>query len=459
MRITFVQPAMGRGRHKYVRSWQMQPLSIAALAGATPAEHEVAFFDDRLEPIAFDRPTDLAAITVETYTARRAYQIAREYRRRGVPVVMGGYHATLVPDEVAGEADAVVLSDGEASWPGLLADLRRGALRKRYDGRSSPGPVAVAPRREIFSGKPYLPLGLVESGRGCRFSCDFCAVTAFSRATYRARPVKDVARELEAAGHRQVFIVDDNLTADIERTKALLRELVPLRLRWVGQASIHVAEDPELLDLLEKSGCAVLLVGFESIDRDCLRAMNKAFNRGADALEVAVRRLRDKGVKLYATFVFGYDTDAPDVFERTLDFAMQQRFFVAAFNALQPFPGTPLYRRLEQEGRLVYDRWWLEPGYRFGTVAYRPRTMEPEALYVTLMEMRRRFFSFRSIAWRGLDLQANARGLGSAGLHLLVNHLLRRELDEKWRMPLGDVTEDLPASTVPSVRARPAGGA
>ncbi len=455
MRITFVQPAMGRDGHKYVRSWQMQPLSIAALAGATPPDHEVAFFDDRLEPIDYDRAADLAAITIETYTARRAYQIAREYRRRGVPVVMGGYHATLVPDEVAGEADAVVLSDGEAVWPGLLADVRRGGLRKQYDGRSSTGPLVVAPRRGIFSGKPYLPLGLVESGRGCRFSCDFCAVTAFSRATYRARPVKDVAREIEATGHRRVFIVDDNLTADLEQTKALLRELVPLKVQWVGQASIHVAEDPEVLDLLEKSGCAVLLVGFESIDRDCLRAMNKAFNRGPGGFEVAIRRLRDKGVKLYATFVFGYDTDPPDVFERTFDFAMQQRFFVAAFNALQPFPGTPLYRRLEQEGRLLYDRWWLEPGYRFGTVAYRPRNTEPEALYAALMDMRRRFFSYRGIVWRGLDLEANARSLGSAGLHLLVNHLLRRELDEKWRTPLGDLTEELPASTAPSARARP----
>ncbi len=456
MHITFIQPSMGRDGHKYVRSWQMQPLSIAALAGATPADHEVAFFDDRLEPIDFERPTDLAAITIETYTSRRAYQIAREYRRRGIPVVMGGYHATLVPDEVAGEADAIVQSDGEAVWPELLADLRRGALRKRYDGRVSLGPVTVTPRREIFSGKRYLPLGLVEFGRGCRYSCDFCAVTAFSRATYRARPVKDVACEVEAAGHKRVFIVDDNLTADLEQTKALLRELIPLKVQWVSQASIHAAQDPELLDLLEKSGCAMLLVGFESIDRDCLRAMNKTFNRGWGELEVAIRRLRDKGVKLYATFVFGYDTDPPDIFERTFDFAMQQKFFVAAFNHLQPFPGTPLYRRLEQEGRLVYDRWWLEPGYRFGTVAYRPRNMEPEALYARLMDLRRRFFSYVNIAWRGLDLKANSNGLGSAGLHLFVNHLLRRELNEKWRTPLGDVSQDLPMSPGPSGQARPA---
>ncbi|MBI5508544.1 MAG: B12-binding domain-containing radical SAM protein [Deltaproteobacteria bacterium] len=447
MRLTLIQPAMGHDGGHYVRSWQMEPLSIATLASITPKGHEITFIDDRLEPIPYDAPADLVAITVETYTALRAYQIAAEYRARDVKVVMGGYHPTLVPDEAETHADAIVIGDAEYVWRELLADAAKGTLAKRYVSRPNGTTVSAAPDRSIFAGKRYLPLGLVESGRGCRFACDFCAVTAFSQAKYRTRSPVEVAQEIERAGYKRVFIVDDNLTADPARAKALLRELAPLKIQWVSQASIHVADDPEMLRLLEKSGCTLLLIGFESIDRDSLKAMNKTFNRGAPGFDAAIGKLRGAGVKLYGTFVFGYDTDVPDVFERTLDFAMQQKLFLAAFNHLQPFPGTPLYRRFAEERRLLYDKWWLTPGYRFGTIAFKPKTMAPEALFERLMGLRRRFYSYAGIFKRATDFDANVRSVSSLGLHFIVNQMLRRELNDKWQTPLGDAPRPAAVAT------------
>ncbi len=448
MKLTFVQPAMGRSRADYVRSWQMEPLSVATLAGVTPPDVEVTFFDDRMEVIDYDAPTDLVALTAETYTAKRAYQIAREYRRRGVPVVLGGYHPTLVTAEAQLFADAVVVGDAEPVWPQVLADARRGRLAPLYRGERQPLDAVVTDRR-IFAGKKYLPLTLIEAGRGCRFACNFCSIAAFAGHTYRMRPPEVIVREIEAAGRKRVFLVDDNLVAEPARAKELLRALAPLGVTWIGQASLQVADDPEMLDLLTKSGCAGLLIGFESLDEATLTAMNKRFNRGAARYGESIARLRDRGLKLYATFVFGYDEEAGDVFERTLDFALKQRFMIAAFNHLQPFPGTPLYEKLAAERRLLFDRWWLAPGYTFGQIAFRPTRWTAEELFHRLMQVRRRFFSLGSILDRSLDLRANANSPFSLWLHWTINLMLRREISQKWSLPVGDRSAaeiELPAS-------------
>ena len=444
MRITLIQPAMGRDHGAFVESWKMEPLSMAALAGLTPPQHEVVFYDDRVEKIPFHEPTDLVALSVETYTARRAYQIAWHYQQRGVPVVMGGFHATLVTDEVEARADAVVVGEAEPVWAELLSDAQAGKLRKVYRAKARPCLGGLKPDRRIFEGKKYIPLTLVETGRGCGFACDFCSVAGYFDKTYNFRPPAEVAADIEATGQRRIFLVDDNLTADFERTKPLLRALEPLKIRWMSQATINTASDPEVLRLMQRSGCEAILIGFESLGEATLKKMKKGFNRGQGNYAESLARLRDHGIKVYATFVFGYDTDTPDVYERTLDFAMEQRFFVAAFNHMHPFPGTPLYRRLEAEGRLLYPKWWLEPYYRFGQIAFRPKGMEPQELYTRLVELRRRFYSLPSIARRSLDFKANMAGLDGARVHLLVNYILRKELTQKWATPLGDRDDPAP---------------
>ncbi|MCA9137398.1 MAG: radical SAM protein, partial [Planctomycetales bacterium] len=277
-RVTIVHPCVGRypQMKRYIRTWQMEPLSAATVAALLPADVQRRFYDDRLEEIPFDEPTDLVAISVETYTARRAYQIASEYRRRGVPVVMGGFHATLCPDEVLRHCEAIVLGEAESLLPEMIDDFR--ARRNQIVYRSQGRPErTVGPDRSIFIGKKYLPIRLVEFARGCRFKCDFCAIQSFFDSTHSHRGIGDFVDEVKQirSGRQLFFFIDDNLTSNLDAAKEMMRALIPLNIRWVSQTAINVAYDEEALCLMRQSGCQGVLVGFESLDPDGLRQMNK----------------------------------------------------------------------------------------------------------------------------------------------------------------------------------------
>ena len=347
MKVTLIHPCIGRrGDERYLRSWEMEPLPPATIAGLTPKDVDVRFYDDRMERIPYDEPTDLVALSVETYTARRAYQIASEYRRRGIPVVMGGFHPTLCPDEVAQYAESVVVGEAEESWPRLIDDFRHGRMERCYRAGSRPSLGNVRPDRRIFRGKRYLPIGLVEAGRGCHFRCDFCAVQSVFKNTQTRRPLDDVIAEVASlrGSRRMFFFVDDNITSNLAEAKEFLRALASLNVRWVSQASINAAHDEEFLDLLARSGCQGVLIGFESLNPEALVSMNKGFNTMRGGYEVALANLRRFGLRLYATFIFGYDADTSDSFARATDFARAHRFYIAAFNHLTPFPGRPFIR-------------------------------------------------------------------------------------------------------------------
>ncbi len=438
MKVTFVMPCVGREPGQaYPQSWLMEPLAIAQLAALTPAAWSVAFHDDRLEAIPYAAGTDLVAINVETYTARRAYQIAAAYRRLGVPVVLGGFHATLLPDEAARHADAVLVGEAEGLWPAVLADAAAGRLQPRYAAAQRPALGGVFPRRDVYAGKPYLGLSLVETARGCPHACEFCSISAYFQRTFRARPVAEVVEEIRRERMRRVFFVDDNIVVDAARARALLEALIPLRIRWAGQVSLQAAQDRELLRLMQRSGCMGVLVGFESLDAGSLGAMGKRVNLQAGDYAAAIARFREHGLALYATFVFGYDADTRETFRRTLDFALRHRFFFAAFNHLVPFPGTPLFARLQAEGRLLHEAWWLDPAYRFGDVAFQPQQMTPAALRALCLEYRHRFYRLSSVAWRGLDVQANCRSPFMALVYWTQNLVSRREVDQRQGLPLG----------------------
>ena len=269
MRLTLVQPAIGhRVGESYIRSWQMEPLPIAVLAGLTGRHIELRFYDDRLETIPFDEPTDAVAIPVETYTARRAYQIAQRFRQHGVPVILGGFHPTLMPEEASYFADAVVTGEAEAVWPEVMDDLAHGTLKARYNGGTRLDLSAISVDRGIFRNKRYLPIGLVETGRGCRFPCEFCAIQTFFQRSYRVRPVGDVIRELEGlrASRKLFFFVDDNFAGQIDDRRELLSALARLSMRWITQMSIHAAHDESFVRQLARSGCRGVLIGFESLN-------------------------------------------------------------------------------------------------------------------------------------------------------------------------------------------------
>ncbi len=438
MKITLVMPGVGRKPGEaYVNSWKMEPLALAVLAALTPEDIEVRFVDDRLEPVPYDEATDAVAINVETYTARRAYAIAARFRQRGVPVILGGYHPTLVPDEALLHAESIVEGEAEAVWSQLVEDLRVGRLRKRYRAEARTAVASIRPRRSLFAGKRYLPVTLVEAGRGCRFACEFCSVAQFYRHTLVARPVDDVLAEIESAGSRTVFFVDDNIVADPDRAGQLFAALTPAGIRWIGQGSITMADDPRLLALMRKSGCSGVLVGFESLSAATLAAMGKSWNRALRDYEDAICRIRDAGIAIYATFVFGYDTDDADAFERTVEFAIRQKFHTAAFNHLVPFPGTPLYRRLQEEGRLRFDAWWLNADFRFGDVAFHPRNMSADELAERCFEARNTFYRFGSILSRACDLKSNCRDFRSAAIFFWLNLFSGRETRRRQGLPLG----------------------
>ncbi len=433
MRITLVQPNASAGR----AADAMAPLALGIVSALTPPGHQVTLVDERVEPLPERLEADLVAITVQTYTARRAYQLADGFRRRGLPVVMGGHHASLVPEEAAGHADAVVVGDAEGLWPRVVADAGAGSLRRRYQAAAPPSLDGVRVDRALFAGKGYLRWPLVQFGRGCRHACDFCSIRALYGSGYRHRPVDETVAEVAALPGRAVFFADDNLFADEAAARALLAALPAAGKRWGAQIAIDALADEATADRLAAAGCGAVLLGLESFDPETLREMRKSWNQLGPSYAECVARLRARGIMVYGTFVFGYDHDGPEAFDRALDFAVAQRLFVANFNPLTPTPGTPLYQRLRDEGRLIGDPWWLDPAFRYGAAQFRPARMTPAQLADGVLRARRRFFGWRSIAWRALDRRANTRSLASAALYLGANLVSRREIANKQGRALG----------------------
>jgi len=440
MKITFVRPNLFDGRS----SDAMHPLCFAILKRLTPADVATAFHDERLEPIPFDEPTDLVAMTVETYTARRAYQIAHEYRRRGVPVVMGGYHPTFLPDEALQFADAVVVGDAEGTWPEVVEDARAGRLRPLYQQPGFPALGGVVPDRSIFQGKRYAPVTLVQYGRGCKYNCNFCSIHAFYGNSLRQRPVDEVVDEIKRSGSRVIFLVDDNIFVDIPRAIELFEALVPLRISWSCQVSIDVAHDPALVRLMQRSGCISALVGFESLNRQNLQQMRKGWNLKYGDYATSIKVFQDAGIMIYGTFVFGYDQDTPASFDQAVDFAIRNKFYLANFNPLTPTPGADLYRELEDEGRLLFERWWLDPNFRYGQATFRPCGMTPDELTAGCLRARLRFNTCGSFVRRALAPKTNFRSPFRLGVYVLSNLISRREILSKQGRRLGSAAPLVP---------------
>ncbi|MCL2079549.1 MAG: B12-binding domain-containing radical SAM protein [Oscillospiraceae bacterium] len=436
MKILFILPAIGRkDGEEYIGTWKMESLMIATLKALTPTDVETCFFDDRIESIDYSIDVDMVAISVETYTASRAYRIAEKFRQRNIPVVMGGYHVTAVPDEAVEYADCVIIGNAESVWQQVIEDFGGGKLQKQYDGER--GGIPLMPDRSVYGAKKYLPLSLIETGRGCPNHCEFCAITCFYHANYIPRPIPDIVEEIKRAKNKFVFFIDDNLSADRDHLISLCRAITPLKIKWTSQVSLAVAKDDELLQAMKKSGCQVLLIGFESLDKKNLDQMNKSWNYKLGERDELVRKMHKAGIGIYATFVFGFDADANETFEDTIKFAMKHKFFFAAFNHLLPFPGTPLYERLEESNRLLYEKWWLKDGYKYGDIPYRPLKMTPDELKDKCAAVRRQFFSPLNILKRGLaSIRRNPNFMISL-IFFSQNKALGKEVDRKLNLPVG----------------------
>lgn len=447
MRILLVRPHIGRRETgDYIIEGRLEPASLAVLASLGPRDVDYSLVDERMEGISFAAAWDLVAITVETFTARRAYEIADTFRSLGVPVVLGGLHPSLAPEEAAPHADSVVVGDAEGVWEGLVEDLRRGRLAPRYRGATpSPPQAGRLPRSDLYRGKGYLPLAIVQHGRGCRFSCEFCACRVYFGSSWTCRPPQETAAEIAARrreGLRNFLFADDNIAMDRGAALELCRALEPLGIRWGAQAGIAVARDGELLEAAARSGCVGFIIGFESVKAGTLAAMGKGQNLAradSDQARYAteLENLERAGLAVWGAFTIGHDEDDARTAAELCDFAKSRRFAFAAFNILVPYLGTPLYARLAAEGRLLYDgAWWLHPDYRLNDAAFVPARMSPAELADSCARADREFNSIPSILARCLG----GKGPRSPGLRALIlsyNLLMRRENRKRDRLPFG----------------------
>ncbi len=378
-------------------------LALPILSALSPRDVEISLTDDLLTPIDLRRDlkeVDLVGITVLSKTALRAYQIADAYREKGIPVVLGGIHPTALPEEAKKHADSVVIGEAEEIWPMLIEDLRRGDLKPFYRQETYTDLSKVPiPRRDLLPKRGYLPIDVVQVTRGCPYRCEFCSVQKFYGETYRFRPISKVVDEVRRLSHRWMMFNDDNIIASPSYSTELLRALIPLEKKWFGQASLHGLKKIENIELLAKSGCTSLFIGFESLSRQNMIEVQKFQNDPAEYREI-IGHLHRYGIAICGSFIFGFDEDDPTVFEEVVEFSIQTKLFSAIFMVLTPYPETSFYSRVKNEGRLVHDRWWLLERPEECAPFFIPRKMSGEVLREGWKRAWRKFYSFSSILRR-----------------------------------------------------------
>ncbi len=385
------------------QTFKVQKVNLPLLAALTPPEYSVKIVDEAFAPDDIDEEVDLVGITVMTDLALRAYQIADIYRQRGVKVVMGGIHPTVLPDEALQHADAAVLGEAEEIWPKLLSDAASGAMQKLYRGNKIANLNGrPMPRRDLYPKpihKGYTPIAVgIETARGCPYDCEFCSIGSVMGRQYRSRPIPEVIAEIGSINSRHLFFVDDTLALNRPEAKRLFTKMIPLRLKWAGQGPVSLAEDMELLKLMRRSGCVGLLIGFESVQKETFDGMKKIRNLKIDFSE-AIRRFHNEGIAILGAFVFGFDHENKDVFDQTLEFSIRNRLDCVELRILSPFPGTRLYSRLLREGRLFVPDWWLH-GYPPDTLLFQPKGMTSEELVEGFIRLNRQTYSMGSIIKR-----------------------------------------------------------
>ena len=375
MRITLIEPSRytSGGALLKVPSLVFAPVTLPLVAALTPSFHDVRIVIEALDEVDFSDRPDIVGLTATTARALRAYEIADEFRRRGVHVAMGGVHASAVPDEALQHADTVFVGEADETWPAFLADFDRRVHRRVYRPSARPSLDGLpVPRYSLLDRDRYLlwrttglarflplPIQCVQTARGCPHDCEYCAVTGFHGRHYRPRPVAQVVAELKALGARSYFFLDDNIFASPARARDLLRTLAPLKVAWMAQTTLGAANDRELIRLARDSGCVILFAGIESLSQASLDASGKRINRVAD-YERQLGVFREEGISVFAAMMFGFDGEGPSVFRDARDFLVRNKVAYSVWHPLLPLPGTRLHARLLADGRLKRADWWLD---------------------------------------------------------------------------------------------------
>jgi radical SAM superfamily enzyme YgiQ (UPF0313 family) len=419
MKILLISPERERKKEEAFL-FRLSFLNLPYVAALSPPGAEVKIVDEAFEKINFGEKVDLVGITAQTPVALRAYQIADEFRKRGIPVVMGGVHASMLPQEALQHVDAVVVGEAEAVWPDLIEDLGRGQMRRIYAGSEFINPSDLPlPRRDLLNETFYFPLKLLETTRGCPHRCDFCGVSKFFGFRYRNRPINEIERELSVLfqkgpvmtpglkkilsllskdlpyflKRRLLYIIDSNIAGDKRFCFDLVSLLKGFDLLWYGHVPVSIAFDQKLLEGFAQSGCIALNIGFESFSTQNLNAMGKGFNQPSQYLE-AVQRIHDQGIGIMGTFIVGLDDDDPGVFQRIINFCIDSKLDWALTFIMAPYPGTDSFSRLEKEGR-IFCRDWEK--YDSLNVVYQPLRMSVEELEKGMRKIWKEVFSTSSI--------------------------------------------------------------
>lgn len=398
-------------------------LGLLTVAALTPPDIEVRYIDESVEDIDFGYRPDMVGITVQAPTAPYVYRLAARFRREGVTVVLGGIHVSLNAEEALPHADAVVVGEAELTWPGLIDDYKRGQLKKLYRAESLANlKNTPVPRRDLLKTGRYRIPYLVQASKGCPHGCEFCSLHAYVGRGPRFRPVSSVIAEIAALPSDSFLFADDNLYCDAAYTRQLLKGIVPLKKRWAAEATWHIAYDSDVLKLARQSGCIGLFIGFDSINnRQTLRKVPRSGH--ADEIYIdAIRKVLDHGIAVVAAFVFGLDEDDESVFERSLQVVLDGGANLVNFSCLVPYPGTPVYHRLERENRIIEHDWskYISPN-----VCFNPARMSPRRLSEGVAWAQKEFYSYRNIL--RISLQATRRLGWGMGLFAMKLNLAQKK--------------------------------
>jgi radical SAM superfamily enzyme YgiQ (UPF0313 family) len=395
-------------------------LSLATVAALFPRGTKIEIINDSIEEIDYDEKVDLVGITSITSTVPRAYEIADTFRKKGIPVIMGGMHASALPEEAIKHVNAVVIGEAEGQIKPLIKDFKNGKLKKFYSSDKRPNLRKIPlPRIDLYEkkNKYYKEMHMIQTTRGCPFNCDFCTVTHFFGQTYRTRSIEDIVREIKTVSRRTlIFFVDDNIAGNPKYAKKLFKALIPLNIKWFGQASLVLAKNRELLKLAARSGCISLFMGIESVSPSSLKEVGKNMNKVEDYKE-SIKIIHDHGIAIIGAFIFGFDSDNKSVFEETVSFIDRNNIELPSLAILTPLPGTRLNERMEKAGRIISRDW---SKYTVGEVVFQPKLLTVEELQEGYYWARKQLSSFSSIYKRTFHLKK------SSLLYIPVNLIMRK---------------------------------